>query len=162
MQSNSKWYCIIVERSADSFLFRNDCVSSSLSLNSHVEIKHLRPCCRPRLPVSGTVSRALDLNTFPAEILACEQRLSCDISNPKTTQSPTVDTSGGKRISFSSRPSSALRSSFNLSEELIVFWGEGHSGDVTALTWPLQHFLSALHLFIMRSWKKDCWRIRQM
>ncbi|RXN06168.1 hypothetical protein ROHU_012446 [Labeo rohita] len=90
------------------------------------------------------------------KILACEQRLSCDISNPKTTQSPTVDTSGGKRISFSSRPSSALRSSFNLSEELIVFWGEGHSGDVTALTWPLQHFLSALHLFIMRSWKKDC------
>ncbi|KAL1254737.1 hypothetical protein QQF64_016966 [Cirrhinus molitorella] len=78
----------------------------------------------------------------------------CDISNPKTTQSPTVDTSGGKRIS--SRPSSALRSAFNLSEELIVSWGGGHAGDLTALIWAIQRFLSALHLLIMRSRNRDC------
>lgn len=55
----------------------------------------------------------------------------------------------------------ALRSTFNLSEELIVCWGGGHAGDVTALIWALKHFLSALHLFIMRSWNKHCWWTRQ-
>lgn len=70
--------------------------------------------------------------------------------NPKTTQSPTVDTSGGK-----------CWEAPLISEELIVCWGGGHAGDVTALIWALKHFLWVLHLFIMRSWNKHCWWTRQ-
>lgn len=51
------------------------------------------PRCRPHRLVSSTEP----CSRF--DILACEQRQSCDISNPETTQSPTADTSGGKRIS---------------------------------------------------------------
>lgn len=139
----NKMHCIAVECSSDEALKGSaaDSVSSSLTAwFSQVEMKHLSPAAA-LIGWSRVQSRALDLIFWPVS-----SGRAVIFLIPKQHSRPLLTHSEGSA-------SAAQRSA----SSLIVSWGEGHAGDVTALIWALQHFLSALHLFIMRSWSRHCW-----